>query len=310
MNELPLISIITPCLNRAALISEAIESVRNQEYPYIEHIVVDGGSTDGTLDVLRRYPHLQLISEPDQSMYEALNKGIRSARGEIIGHLNSDDLYPPNIFSCIVNELVASPDLDAIAGAAIIAEMKPDEEKVMIKEYPPVEKGDLIRRTATSTPIFNAWFFRRRVFDKAGFFNPQYRIAGDSEFMLRLGLAGIHYEAIHKTVYQYRLHAGSKTISNDAEAWAKTEREIMDISESFLEAGISGEAEHYCKLWYMRSSESVLKFSLKKGNLPDAWSAMWRGWKYNLWSPLILFRRSFIDIAILPVRLIKRRLQS
>ena len=82
-----------PCLNRVNLIREAIESVLAQDYPNFEHIVIDGGSTDGTLDVLREYRHLKLISEPDNGLYDAVNKGIRLAQGELIGWLNSDDVY-------------------------------------------------------------------------------------------------------------------------------------------------------------------------------------------------------------------------
>ena len=98
-NKLPTITTITPSLNRAKFIDEAIKSVLNQDYPHVEHIIIDGGSTDGTLDVLALYPNLKVISEPDQGIYDAINKGIRMAKGDIIGILNSDDYYEPNFFS-------------------------------------------------------------------------------------------------------------------------------------------------------------------------------------------------------------------
>ena len=79
------ISIVTPCLNQSKFIVEAVESVLEQEYPNLEHIIVDGGSTDGTLEELRRYPHLTVMSGPDRNLYDAFNKGLRSARGDIIG---------------------------------------------------------------------------------------------------------------------------------------------------------------------------------------------------------------------------------
>src|SRR5438309_5772154 len=100
--SLPLVSVVTPSLNQGAYIEETIRSVLDQDYPRIEHIVVDGGSTDGTLEILRRYPHLTWVSEPDGGQADAVNKGFRLAEGEIFGWLNADDLYLPGTISAAV----------------------------------------------------------------------------------------------------------------------------------------------------------------------------------------------------------------
>ncbi len=86
MSDQPLISIITPCLNRAEFIAEAVESVLSQDYPNVEHIIMDGGSTDGTLEVLKRYPHLRVVSEPDEGMYTAINKDWISLKGRLLAY--------------------------------------------------------------------------------------------------------------------------------------------------------------------------------------------------------------------------------
>ena len=94
------ISIVTPTLNRAHFLAQAIDSVLAQNDSDVEHIVVDGISTDGTVELLARYPHLRVIREPDTGLYDALNKGLRAATGDMIGWLNSDDLFAPDAFRC------------------------------------------------------------------------------------------------------------------------------------------------------------------------------------------------------------------
>lgn len=98
------ISILTPSYNQGKFIEKTITSVMNQNWQDVEHIIIDGGSTDNTIDILKRYPHLRWISEPDEGQADALNKGLEIATGEIIGWINSDDFYKENIFNDVVNE--------------------------------------------------------------------------------------------------------------------------------------------------------------------------------------------------------------
>ena len=103
--ELPLVTVVTPCLNQARFLEEAVRSVLEQDYPRVEHIVVDGGSTDGSVDILRRYDHLRWISEPDRGQSDALRKGFALARGSIFGWINADDFYLPGAISAGVAAL-------------------------------------------------------------------------------------------------------------------------------------------------------------------------------------------------------------
>ena len=119
MDPTPLVSIVTPSLNRADLIESTLRSVRSQSYPHVEHIVVDGGSTDGTLAVLRRYEGtygLRWISEPDHGMYSAINKGLAMARGQVLAYLNSDDLYFPWTVETVVAAFRSHPEADLVHG--------------------------------------------------------------------------------------------------------------------------------------------------------------------------------------------------
>src|SRR5438128_8552250 len=114
---LPLVSIVTPSYNQGRFIEDTIRSVLAQDYPNLEYIVVDGGSTDHTLDVLRRYEgRLRWVSEPDRGQSEAINKGFRMARGEIVSWLNSDDTYVPGAIGKAVAHLGARPEVVMVYG--------------------------------------------------------------------------------------------------------------------------------------------------------------------------------------------------
>lgn len=116
----PLVSIITPSYNQAQYIEETILSVRNQDYPFIEHLVIDGGSTDGTLDILRRYEdRLTWISEKDRGQADAINKGFRRAKGDILAWLNSDDAYVPGTIRAVVEHFLSHPHDSFIYGDAL-----------------------------------------------------------------------------------------------------------------------------------------------------------------------------------------------
>ncbi len=111
-----LISVITPSYNAADYIEEAIESVLNQSYKFYEHIIVDGGSTDGTLDILKKYPHLKWISEPDNGQSDAMNKGFTYSKGDIIVYLNADDYFDPDAFLAVINSFNEERNTDIVVG--------------------------------------------------------------------------------------------------------------------------------------------------------------------------------------------------
>src|SRR5580658_3296860 len=118
----PKLSIVTPSFNQAQFIEATLRSVKSQHYPALEHIVVDGASTDSTVEILKRFAampgweHLRWISEEDRGQSDAINKGFRMATGDIIGWLNSDDRYRPGCFRAVVEAFKANPDIDILYG--------------------------------------------------------------------------------------------------------------------------------------------------------------------------------------------------
>ncbi|MBI5020661.1 MAG: glycosyltransferase [Ignavibacteriales bacterium] len=208
---LPKISIITPSFNQARFIDANIQSVLNQQYPNVEHIIIDGGSTDGTVDVLKKYPHLRWISKKDRGQSDALNKGFKLAAGDIIGWLNSDDTYCPYIFP-IVADYFKNEDVKVICGDGY----EIDSSGIVIKQ--------MYSRSASPDILIKYWkwklefiqpafFFRREVFDKVGFLDEDLYFTMDFDFFIRLGQRyKFHYCQI--PFANFRLYTESKTGKN------------------------------------------------------------------------------------------------
>ena len=179
------ISIITVCFNSADTIEGTIRSVCEQEYQHVEHVIVDGGSTDGTVDIVKKYNGRikRFISEPDQGIYDAMNKGLRLAQGEIVAFLNADDVYAS---PTVISEVVAAMHADHIDGVYGDLVYVGRRNSNRIVRY--WRAGEYWPRAFCSgwVPPHPTFFCRRAVYREFGGFNPNYRIAGDFELMLRL----------------------------------------------------------------------------------------------------------------------------
>ncbi|MBI5353122.1 MAG: glycosyltransferase [Chloroflexi bacterium] len=228
-----LISIITPCKNRVQFVADAIDSMLSQDYPDFEHIIVDGGSTDGTLEVLARYPHLKIISGTDTGMYDAINKGLKMAKGSIIGFLNTDDTYYPNTFTKVAN-LFEDDRTDAVAGKAVYYR-KDFNEKWSLFQFSKFLSNKIFwREVAYGEPAFNAWFFHRRVFETLTGFDTSFRIAGDREFLLRFALENFKFVPLDKVVYQYYAHDDSLSMKGQLSWFSKIADENLRLTEMYL----------------------------------------------------------------------------
>ena len=180
-NSAPIISIITPSYNQAAYIEKTIESVLDQNCDRIEHIVMDGGSSDGTVDILKRYPHLIWRSEKDRGQADALNKGLALARGNIIGWINSDDYYHARIFGSVIEHLQAT-DSPWVVGRQ--ADVYDNGTLICFKESPKVtfdslvKSPDIVRQQAT--------FFKKDALISVGGWNVDCFMVMDFDLWVRL----------------------------------------------------------------------------------------------------------------------------
>jgi hypothetical protein len=209
---LPVFSIVTPCLNRAGTIGDAIESVLAQQYGQFEHIVVDGGSTDGTLEVLARYPHLRVVSESDRNLYDGINKGLLLARGDLIGLLNSDDVYAPGAFAAAA-PVFADPAVEMVIGGAEMFLLADGQERV-VRRFAGARAIALVEINAIgNVTLMNACFWRRELQDRVGLFDIRFPLAADKDFWMRLVLAKPAHRHVPRVFYRYRSHGGSLTFS-------------------------------------------------------------------------------------------------
>jgi glycosyltransferase involved in cell wall biosynthesis len=179
-----LVSIITPTFNSAATVAETMRSVAAQDYPLIEHIVVDGLSTDDTIRIVQQFPHLShYISEKDEGIYDAMNKGIAETTGDIIGILNSDDIYENSRVISTVIKAFEDPLIQACYGDLQYVHAS-DGLRIMRKWKAGVyDESSFYWGWMPPHPTF---FVRKSVYDKAGVFNTNLRSAADYELMLRI----------------------------------------------------------------------------------------------------------------------------
>src|SRR5688500_9800290 len=184
------ISIITACYNSAATIGDTLASVAMQEYPNIEHIIIDGSSSDNTLDIVNRFPHVfKVISERDNGIYDAMNKGIAEATGDVIGILNSDDVYTSGkVLSTVMKEF-ENTSIDAL-----YADLQYVQFHDLNKVTRTWHSGNFSKRKFYFgwMPPHPTFFVRRSVYRKIGTFNCKLRSAADYEFMLRVLVKNNH----------------------------------------------------------------------------------------------------------------------
>ena len=214
---LPLVTIVTPSYNQGRFIRATIESVLKQDYPRIEYLIIDGGSTDETVSILREYPdRLRWVSEPDHGQAHAINKGWRQARGSILAYLNSDDLYLPGAVAQAVAALDAHPAAAAVYGEGYHV----DEEGRILERYP-TEPFHADRLQETCFICQPTVFLRRDAVERVGYLGESLRYCMDYDLWIRLARAG--KILIHTPHYlaSTRLHADTKTLGQRGPAHAE-----------------------------------------------------------------------------------------
>lgn len=205
------ISVVTPTLNRLSFLKRAVDSAARQEAPCHEHVVVDGGSSDGTVAWVRGRPDLTLIEGPDAGVYDALNKGIARATGDVVVLLNADDRLPPGAFQAWLSAFEARPDVDVVCGVAVVSV----GSREMLRVERPVELSLEPANLLLGRVAPNAWAYRREVLVRVGPFRLDLGLVADRDLLLRLHAANAITTAVNHVVYVYESHPGSLTLASD-----------------------------------------------------------------------------------------------
>lgn len=200
------ISIVTPSFNQGQFIEEAILSVLNQNYENFEHIIIDGGSTDNTLEILKKYPHLIWVSELDEGQSDAINKGFKMATGDIIGWLNADDLYLPNTFN-LACENLKDNNIDAVYGNYRFIDTTGKITRELIPQNPKKWMSLFYCFIPSTT-----FFFKREIIDSGIFIDKNLYITMDKEFFAHIFYSGFNIEKINTYFAHFRWHANNKSI--------------------------------------------------------------------------------------------------
>jgi glycosyltransferase involved in cell wall biosynthesis len=209
MSDLPLVSIVTPSFNQARYLEATIQSVLAQEYPRLEYLVVDGGSTDGSVEIVKQYQNrlAYWVSEKDSGQADAINKGLRRAQGGIVAWLNSDDMYLPGAIRSVIEVFERNPEAGIVFGN--VASIDEEGRTFNLQVFKPVTLPDLMAFYIISQP---GVFMRRSVLEKAGHLDPSYHLLLDHHLWIRMArLAPLVY--VPQTLAAARYHAEAKNMA-------------------------------------------------------------------------------------------------
>lgn len=253
----PKISIVTPSFNQGKYLEQTIISVLGQNYPNIEYIIIDGGSTDESVEIIKKYENqiAYWVSEPDEGQTHAINKGFKKATGELIGWMNSDDIYYPNAFEKIGKiYLETNGEADVIFGD----KTNIDEDGNIIREYLYPPFSDLGIKYTTNMNISNqSAFWKRELLESVGYLDEDIQFAMDYEYFLRMALSGAKFHHIDAIIGALRMYDENK--SSDAYWLQVKEKNIKEIKNRY-----SIKDSSVKKMWYYAYKAFHL---IKNGNL-------------------------------------------
>lgn len=280
------------------MLAKALDSVERQGRPDVEHIVVDGGSTDGTRELVAGKPGLRLIEGRDRGVYDALNKGIAAATGDIVGFLNSDDYYEPDAFAAAAEAFARAPEADSVCGdaqlvsdGAVIATFDRDKDKRLTSA----------RTALLGNCTINARFFKRDVLARIGPFSLDYPVVADRDFLARAVTMGVRTNPTSAMIYTYRQHGGSLSFSGEAAQRLPIWRELLALARVWSRSeAASSSTRRTARALEGRCLGRFIQQELAEGRIGGAWRLLSQG-EQRLPVALKLLAEGAIDAAAIRI---------
>lgn len=295
----PLVSLITPSYNQGQFLEQTIHSVIKQDYPKIEYLVIDGGSTDQSIEIIQKYGSriTYWVSEPDKGQAEAINKGLALAKGEIIGWLNADDMLLPGTIQLAVETFQKNPEVDVFYGHL---ERIDDNGQLVPTPTLPKDRVTFSKQLVIGECLVNqpGSFWRKEIMDRVGLLNPDLHYVLDYEYWIRLALEGAIFHRVSNTVAYFRLSHSSKTVIQTAQM-AREQLEILErtlhleglpVKTGLSQQQIDQQARHAKSRICLHASYG----SLKKQKWGQAIHWLWLGMKHD---PFVMFERRWFTLA-------------
>jgi len=221
MNKIPLVSIVTPSFNQSQYLEKTIQSVLNQDYPNLEYIIIDGGSTDGSVEIIKKYESeiTHWVSEPDQGQTDAINKGFKLAKGEILAWLNSDDIYYPNAVQDVVKFLSDNLQVGMVYGDCDLI----DGTGQVIGQFDARQTNHQRLMRGHGNIPQPAAFWQADLWDRVGPLDPTFQFAMDFDLWVRLSqVTELQYNP--GLLAGFRIHDQAKTNTNFSNCWPEMRR--------------------------------------------------------------------------------------
>lgn len=271
--SLPLVSIVIPSYNHGRYVGAAIDSILAQDYPRIELIVIDDGSTDDSREVLARYAgRIQQEAQPNQGQVATLNRGWLMSRGNILGYLSADDLLLPGAVSRAVHSLQNNPDAALVYCDFHL--MDPDSAVVRRIRTPEVEYAQMVEQFVC--PPGPGAFFRRSAFEKAGLWDATFKQMPDYEYWLRLGMYG-RFVRVPEVLAAYRVHPGSQTFA--ATSQIQPEEPVRIIKRYFEKENVPESVKTLRDQALSTAHLISAQLHFRVGNYGNGVPALWRAFE-------------------------------
>ena len=276
----PLFSIITPVLNAGSTLADALGSVQQQDCKDFEHFVLDGLSSDDSLAVASRFPDVQVTSEADGGLYEAMNRGAQKAHGKWLIFLQADDWLEPHALSAFAQAAEKNPSAELITGAAHAVRWEHEHWTTQWKRDAVADMRLDVEGLALGEPMLNARAYSRSLWERAGGFDQSFSLASDRDFLLRLARMNLKTVEITTPIYRYRWHEGSRTMNAGNALANRLTKENLQIAENHLRGATLSEKK-VLRRWHRKESIRLAMCALEAFQRNDFFYAVGQGFKVN-----------------------------